>query len=454
MEKKVYMQVFLTCIVVLLCGCGRGTNGTTSSASSDTVILEDAILNSAEAGLSTHAPEQDIQPVTNTELYDYMIEQWMRGDVSKLYAYASDEIKELVNVERFNFMFMTLNSTFGDILEIKNESVFMYGDIAVHTATLVFENVEADIKIYIEKLQIVGYNSDVRFQKAFDRECQEGIIESYFLLKSGDYLLNAVYTHTDNSDAPSVLLIPGSGVSDYNETIGLLPTFEDIALELAKRGVNSLRFEKRTNRYPSEWTIKSGLDEEYFIDCNAALEWLKKNNETGEIFVLGHSLGVQIAVSLAEQNEVSGLILFNGSARHLAEIAKDQYCDMDPANSLYYQQLMDGAMNSTWDTAKGLFYFNCSDFYWADYNSLSTIDTLRNEGTRTLIVNSLLDHQLYDADIELWQKEFAEDKNVTIMVYDDISHFGYKIDTLDPSSIYNATAFPNELADTFAEFCK
>lgn len=459
------MWILLICLIILLCGCGKAAeNGPTSVAATDTEVVENTVLNSTEVDLTTTESAKDALATaesgqgallsTNDELYGYMMDKWMEGDISELYAYASDELKALLDAESFSYMFMKPNSTFGNIVEIKNEKVTVSGDIDVHTATLLFENAEANIALYFKNLKITGYNYDVRFVNSFDREYQDGITESYFLLESGDYLLNAVYTHTDKSDAPSVLLIPGSGVSDYNETIGLLPTFEDIALELAERGINTLRFEKRTNRYSSKWTVKSGLDEEDFIDCNAALEWLRNNNETGEIYILGHSLGAQIAVELASQNEVNGLILFNGSARHLAEIAKDQYCELDPANSSYYKQFMDAAMNSTLDTAEGKFYFNCSDYYWADYNRLSTIETLKNIEIPTLIINSRLDRQVKDADIELWQKEFADDDNVSIVIYDDISHFGYKIDALDTSSLYKASAFPDDLADTFAGFCR
>ena len=43
-------------------------------------------------------------------------------------------------------------------------------------------------------------------------------------------------------------------------------------------------------------------------------------------------------------------------------------------------------------------------------------------------------------------------ENVTISVYDDLSRFGYKIDTSDPSAIYNAADFSSEVISEFAEF--
>ncbi|MGN1187928.1 MAG: hypothetical protein ACI4R6_05500, partial [Lachnospiraceae bacterium] len=114
---------------------------------------------------------------------------------------------------------------------------------------LLFENAEANIALYFKNLEITGYNYDVRFVNAFDRECQDGITESYFLLESGDYLLNAVYTHTDKSDAPSVLLIPGSGVSDYNVTIVIFDDISHFGYKIDALDTSSLY---RTSAFPDD----------------------------------------------------------------------------------------------------------------------------------------------------------------------------------------------------------
>lgn len=73
---------------------------------------------------------------------------------------------------------------------------------------------------------------------------------------------------------------------------------------------------------------------------------------------------------------------------------------------------------------------------------------------KTLIINSKFDKQCFDADLNLWSMLFSDSANVSTCVYDDISHFGYKIDTSDPSSIYTRVDFPNELITAFADFVK
>ena len=101
---------------------------------------------------------------------------------------------------------------------------------------------------------------------------QGSIEEKRFVLESNGYKLNAVYTYIDDENAhPAVLLIAGSGPSDYDETIGALKPFEDIAHGLAQEGINSLRVDKRTFGYAAEFDIKCGIEEEYLDDCKAML---------------------------------------------------------------------------------------------------------------------------------------------------------------------------------------
>jgi hypothetical protein len=289
--------------------------------------------------------------------------------------------------------------------------------------------------------------------KPFDKELGNGITESYFLLESGGYKLNAVYTFCAENNSAAVLLVPGSGPSDFNETVGLLTPFKDIAIGLAKNGVNSLRFEKRTNRYPDGFTAKSGIDGEYYDDCKAAVSWLEKQNTSG-IYLLGHSLGGQIAAALAEKVNTKGIILFNSSARHLADISADQYSRLDPSNKAAYEQYAQAAKAATAGTAKGLYYYSLTDYYWASYNEINVIESLKNAGIPVLIINSSADNQTFTDDIELWKKELSETEQVTIKIYDDISHFGYKIDTNDTASLYKPAAFPVELIDEFVKIIK
>ena len=289
-----------------------------------------------------------------------------------------------------------------------------------------------------------------------NQDISQGSIEKKnFVLESNGYKLNAVYTYIDDGNAhPAVLLIAGSGPSDYDETIGVLKPFEDIAHGLAQEGINSLRVDKRTFGYAAEFDIKCGIEEEYLDDCKAAIEYLKTQNISG-LYLLGHSLGGQIATELAASIEgVGGMILFNSSARHLADIACDQYSALDPVNKESYTTYAEAAKNATASSAKGYYYYSASDYYWVSYNQIDTAQNISNLNIKTLIINSKFDKQSFDEDLNLWSTLFSDSANVSICVYDDISHFGYKIDTTDPSSIYTQVDFPNEVILVFTDFIK
>lgn len=282
---------------------------------------------------------------------------------------------------------------------------------------------------------------------------ENSIVEESFTLESDGYKLNAVYTYIDDGKAhPAVLLIAGSGPSDYNESVGVLKPFEDIAQGLAQEGINSLRVDKRTFRYASEFDIESGIAEEYLDDCNAAIDYLKAQNISG-VYLLGYSLGGQIATELAATNEgIDGMIIFNSSARHLADIACDQYSALDPDYKASYVTYAESAKSATASSVKGNWYYGASDYYWATYNQLKVAENISKSNVKTLIINSKFDKQLFDEDIDMWEDLFSDSENVTICVYDDISHFGYKIDTSDPSAIYNDADFPSKVIASFAEF--
>lgn len=290
-------------------------------------------------------------------------------------------------------------------------------------------------------------------EKPNTNTAQNGIEEKRFVLESDGYKLNATYTYVnDNKTHPAVLLIAGSGPCDSDETIGVLKPFKDIARGLAQKGINSLRVDKRTFGYATDFDIKSGIKEEYLDDCNAAIGYLKSQN-ISSLYLLGHSLGGQIAALLAaSDSDIDGMILFNSSARHLADIACDQYSLLDPANKSSYIAYTNAAKSATSSTAKGHYYYSASDYYWASYNQIDTAKNISDANIKTLIINSKFDKQSFDEDLNLWATLFSDFTNFSIRVYDDISHFGYKIDTSDPLSIQKESEFPREVIDAFANF--
>lgn len=280
------------------------------------------------------------------------------------------------------------------------------------------------------------------------------VVRSRVTLNSTVYSLNAVYTYiNDNQKHPTVLLIAGSGPSDFDGTICSLKPLEDIANGLARNGINSLRVDKRTLNYTALFEMSYGIEEEYLIDCREAIIYIKSQPSAGDIYLLGHSFGGQIACILAKEDDtIKGIIIFNSTARNLAELACDQYIKADSTNTQSYIAYRDAAISSTYDNAKGYYYFGATDFYWASVNKINTVQNIIQANKPTLIINSNNDKQCFDTDIKLWESSFSEKSNTLIVVDEKISHFGYEIDTNEPSVFLKKAKFPDRIIKIFSDF--
>ena len=71
---------------------------------------------------------------------------------------------------------------------------------------------------------------------------------------------------------PVVIMIPGSGPNDMDETIGENKPFADIAHGLAQRGIASFRFNKRSYEHPEELLGHVTVEDEILNDASNAVK--------------------------------------------------------------------------------------------------------------------------------------------------------------------------------------
>ncbi len=454
MIHKVYASlIILSVLTAAFYGCGGNgerTESNLSQAASGSASETDSAENSY-ADISD--PEE--KPATNAETFDYLMKLWRAGDTAPIYEYAGDEIKFIISETDFIRIFGYLSHIGGKFLSYKIAEKSVNNGADIFQSSVDFENITVDMTVTIHKLKITGLVRNVFFKNEFIINKENNLIgEKYFIFENEGYKLNAVYTYVaDGAEHPTVLFINGSGPCDYNETVGLLTSFDDMATKLAEKGINSLRMDKRTLNYGGDFEITDGIEEEYLSDFRAALGYISSQNAGGGIYLLGHSLGGQIASVLAsEENNFGGIIFFNSSARNLADIAYDQYSHIDPENVASYAANTEAAKTADGDTAKGLYYYGVSDYYWASLNKIDVVGNIKKSNLPVLIINSTYDKHSFDSDINLWNDAFAGDKNAVIYVDDKISHFGYEIDTENQNSFFKVVPFPERIIDKITDF--
>ncbi|MBL4849636.1 MAG: hypothetical protein JKY65_29245 [Planctomycetes bacterium] len=138
---------------------------------------------------------------------------------------------------------------------------------------------------------------------------------------------------------PTLLILPGSGPTDRNSTLGPNAPLRDLARGLAARGVASLRCDKAAFRFRRD--LLSGdkarvraarerfgsttFDDEYKRDALPALDWLARRPETRQIILCGHSKGSVAAAEIAAvSSRVAGVILLAGRGRSFEDMMVEQ----------------------------------------------------------------------------------------------------------------------------------
>ena len=140
---------------------------------------------------------------------------------------------------------------------------------------------------------------------------------------------------------PAILLIPGSGPTDRNGNSGFVITtdlLKQIAEELAKNGIASLRFDKRAIRhYSSKWPkdmkeINHFFRWESFVnDASAAFDFLASQPEVDgtRVGILGHSEGALISLQIGSDrrgkpNAPKATFLMGSTGRPMGIIIHEQ----------------------------------------------------------------------------------------------------------------------------------
>lgn len=127
---------------------------------------------------------------------------------------------------------------------------------------------------------------------------------------------------------PLVVLVSGSGANDRDETMGPNKPFLDLAQGLAAHGIATLRYDKRTFAFPEKLDVHHfTVQEEVIDDAVAALQYARglPQVDAGNVFLLGHSQGAELAPFILEQaSQAGGAILMAAPGRPLDLVLFEQ----------------------------------------------------------------------------------------------------------------------------------
>ena len=148
---------------------------------------------------------------------------------------------------------------------------------------------------------------------------------------TGDIHLPAtIMMPADARDVPIVVMVHGSGALDRDETIYTNKPFRDIASGLARKGIATLRYDKRTYVYRQPVT---SMDDETILDALSAIRLARRHST--RVYLLGHSLGAMLAPVIAERSEepLAGIIMMAAPARDMDIVVRQQFDYLLPSGA-------------------------------------------------------------------------------------------------------------------------
>ena len=300
------------------------------------------------------------------------------------------------------------------------------------------------------------------------------ICEKIIVGEGTEYPLNGLLTLPDGASAPlpAVVMVHGSGSSNMDEKVMKLTPFRDLAEGLAKRGVASIRYDKRTFAHARKMAKACPtVEAETIEDALLAVGLLKKDPriDPERIYILGHSMGAMLAPRIdAEGGEVKGLILMAGTPHRLEEVVLRQLKQSSGGNPILrriigleyriFSKKFAGLYQMPDEEAKKKkFAGNLSLYYFMELGQKTAADYLLESRKPALIMQGGKDFQvLAEDDFRKLRELLAGRENTHFRLYPDLNHLfvkGIYDDILKASKEYRVERhIGDEVMDDIASF--
>ncbi|MBO4819260.1 MAG: alpha/beta fold hydrolase [Firmicutes bacterium] len=269
-------------------------------------------------------------------------------------------------------------------------------------------------------------------------------VEKIIVGEGTEYPLNGLLTLPDDisKPVPAVVMVHGSGPSNMDERVMQITPFKDLAEGLAKRGIASIRYDKRTFAHSKKLMKNLGKEmtvkEETIDDAILAAKLLKEDPRIlpDGVFILGHSMGAMLAPRIdAEGADAAGLILMAGTPYRLEDIVVRQLKQTSKSgNSLMkwivgledkmYSKKFDNLYELSDEEAKNKkFAGGITLYYFKEMGQKTAADYLLENEKPCLIMQGEKDFQvLANDDFKEFKELLAKRQHTVFKLYPDLNH--------------------------------
>jgi uncharacterized protein len=172
------------------------------------------------------------------------------------------------------------------------------------------------------------------------RAAPAGVVEEQFQIDNrGTKLAGVLWLPQKRAGkVPVVLMIAGSGPVDRDGNAGgtlRTDAYRQLAEALAKKGIASIRYDKRgVGLSTMGGTLEDLTFDDFINDAAALVTMARLNDKLSGVYVFGHSEGALVALKLAAMTKIDGIITAAGPGRPVVELAKEQLARQLPPNEM------------------------------------------------------------------------------------------------------------------------
>ena len=241
---------------------------------------------------------------------------------------------------------------------------------------------------------------------------------------------------------PAVVFVHGSGSSNMDEKVYKLTPFKDLAEGLARHGIASIRYDKRSFAHGLKMvrdksqlvTVKT----ETIEDAILATEMLKQDSRIdGEnVFIIGHSMGAMLAPRIdAEGGDYRGLVMMAGTPRRLELIMEEQleasFAEMGKFSRFFAEKStrkilkkFDGMYEMTDEEAMKLKIGGGTTVYYFKEMGEPPVSYYLDKAQKPmLILQGEKDCQVkVEQDFSAYKEILADRDDVTFKLYENLNH--------------------------------
>ncbi len=389
--------------------------------------------------ISAQDPQKCLQ-ITNATL-----RMFQQGEGDSIYAFFNEDMKSRLPAEELSGIWSKLESSMGTFRGNDKPRGSKYQDYYLYQTQLRFEKKSLQYRLAFDKenkisgMYFVPYHQDRRPQiKMVNNEfMQEMPVE----VKSGGTTLPGTLCIPKGvENFPIVVFVHGSGQMDRDETVGPNKPFSDLAHGLAKLGIASIRYDKRSLVDPASLRDLHGqsmFDVLVVNDALAAVNLARtiKGVDKEKVFVLGHSLGAYLAPRIAARDiNIKGIIMMAANARALEDLVYDQYKYLYKKDGLSKAEKMDlrnlrkrvkrvkHLDNYLSKTEKPDLPLTNDVNFWKAANNYDQIKTAKEISQPILLMQGLRDYQVSPKEFKIWKRKLRSKKNVTFKSYQKLNH--------------------------------